>query len=376
MKRVESQIAENNRFAYAASSILPIRKAAFLVLCLLPIAILGCQKPHSLNVIASVDGEAIPRSELDRHFKAQRQNYRGSQVESQDEADTSRLNLLNYLIDQTILQQRAARMNLTAKDEDIDIKLLSIREQYSEAEFTQLLQESNQTIEDLRRDVRRYLTLDRLLNKEINSKIRVTDTDVERYFNAHQAQYNLAENRYRIAQIVVMGRRGQNTFISQTTDPTSDAEARTKIEILRGRLTAGEDFGTVAIRYSEDQSAQNGGDVGFFSESQLRSDPRLYEAVSKLKVGQFSNILHVNSNTLTEPICYKILKLIAREAAGHRSLDPLVRQEIHDEIRNERSQLLQIAYFQTLRDGSKIENHLAEEILKQNTGSSVSSDQN
>ncbi|RSL16010.1 peptidyl-prolyl cis-trans isomerase SurA [Edaphobacter aggregans] len=367
---------ENYELTCVASRLLPARKIVVSIFYFLFIAVPGCRKPHDFTVIASVNGEAIRRSELDRLFKAQRQSFGGSQMERQDQADSSRLNLLNYLIDQTILQQRAARMNLTAKDEDVDTRLLAIREQYSQAEFTQLLLESHQTIDDLRRDVRRYLTLDRLLNKEINSKIRVTDADVEQYFNAHQAQYNLAENRYRIAQIVVMDLRGKSTFVPQAGDPRSDAEARMRIEILRNRLTAGEDFGTVAIRYSEDQSAQNGGDVGFFSESQLRSDPQIYDTVTKLKVGQFSNILHVSPTTLTQPVCYKILKLIARDVAGRRSLDPLVQQEIHDEILNERSQLLQIAYFQTLRDGSNIQNHLAEEIFAQGTSNSVSPGKN
>jgi SurA N-terminal domain len=94
-----------------------------------------------LNVIASVNGEAIWRSELDRLYKAQ-QSENDTQAESQDQADTQRLTILDHLIDQTILQQRAVRMNLMANDEEMDIKLHSIEEQYSEAEFTQLLQES------------------------------------------------------------------------------------------------------------------------------------------------------------------------------------------------------------------------------------------
>jgi peptidyl-prolyl cis-trans isomerase SurA len=343
-----------------------VRPFQRVLVCFLCITIFGCQKPYDLNVIASVNGEAIWRSEVDRLYKAQ-QSENATQAESQDQADTERLTILDNLIDQTILQQRAARMNLMANDEEVDIKLHSIREQYSEAEFTQLLQESNQTIGDLRRDVRRYLTLDRLLNKEINSKISVTDADVERYFNAHQAQYNLTEDRYRIGQIVVTGFHGGSSTPLQAAGPGSETEARKKIEILKGRLEAGEDFSDVAIRYSEDRSAKTSGGIGFLLESQLRSEPETYEAVSKLKVGQVSNIFRVNPKTLTEPVCYKILKLIAHDVAGRRGLDPLVQQEIHDQIWSERSQLLHVAYFEALRDGSKIENHLAEEIFSPGT---------
>jgi peptidyl-prolyl cis-trans isomerase SurA len=362
MKRVKTQAMEVSRPMRAVSCVRPFQKVLVWVLGFVSVAIFGCQKAHDLNVIASVNGDAIWRSELDRLYRTQ-QTENGTQGESQDQADTERLAILDDLIDQTILQQRAARMNLMANDEEVDIKLHSIKEQYSEAEFTQLLQESNQTIGDLRRDVRRYLTLDRLLNKEINSKISVTDADVERYFNTHQAQYNSAEVRYRIGQIVVKGLGGVSAFTPQGAAPGSETAARKRIEFLKGRVDAGEDFSVVAIRYSMDRSAQTSGGIGFLSESQLRSDPETYEAVSKLRIGQVSDILQVIPKTITEPVCYKILKLIARDVAGRRSLDPLVQQEIHDQIRSERSQLLQVAYFQTLRDGSKIENHLAEEIL-------------
>jgi peptidyl-prolyl cis-trans isomerase SurA len=363
MKPVENLMMENSRLMRTVWRVRPFQG---VLVCFFCIAVFGCQKPYDLNVIASVNGEAIWRSELDRLYKAQH-SENGTQAESQDQADTARLRILDDLIDQTILQQRAVRMNLMANDEEVDIKLHSIKEQYSEAEFTQLLQESNQTIGDLRRDVRRYLTLDRLLNKEINSRILVTDADVERYFNVHQAQYNLTEDRYRIGQIVVTGFRGGSTATLQGAGPRSETEARKKIEIIKNRLDAGEDFSVVANRYSEDQSAQTSGGIGFLLESQLRSDPETYEAVSKLKVGQVSNILRVNPETLTEPVCYKILKLIARDVAGRRGLDPLVQQEIHDQIWSERSQLLQVAYFGTLRDGSKIDNHLAEEIVSRGT---------
>jgi peptidyl-prolyl cis-trans isomerase SurA len=272
MKRVENLKTENFGLMRPVSHIRPFQDVLVWILCFLSVAIFGCEKPHDLNVIASVNGEAIWRSEVDRLSKTQ-QSENGPQAESQDQADAARLTILQDLIDQTILQQRAARMNLMANDEEVDIKLHSIREQYSEVEFAQLLQESNQTIGDLRRDVRRYLTLDRLLNEEINSKISVTDADVERYFNAHQAQYNLAEDRYQIGQIVVKGLRGVSSSTLQGTGPRSETEARKKIEILKGRLDAGEDFSVAAIRCSEDRSAQTSGGIGFLLESQLRSDP-------------------------------------------------------------------------------------------------------
>ena len=55
----------------------------------------------------------------------------------------------------------------------------------------------------MKHDLRRSLTIDKLLNKEINSKITVTDADVANYYNQHKAEFNLIETQYHLAQILV-----------------------------------------------------------------------------------------------------------------------------------------------------------------------------
>jgi peptidyl-prolyl cis-trans isomerase SurA len=65
-------------------------------------------------------------------------------------------------------------------------------------------------------------------------------------------------------------------------------------------------------------------------------------------------------------IGYAIYKLLAREPAGQRELsDPRVQQTIHTQLHNNRAQLLQNAYLETLHDEAKVKNYFAEEILKQ-----------
>jgi peptidyl-prolyl cis-trans isomerase SurA len=239
-----------------------------------------------------------------------------------------------------------------------------VTDRYSDEKFAELLHESHETLENFRNDVRRYLIVDRLLNKEVNSKISVTDADIQQYFDMHQAQYNLMEDQYGLNQIVVGTSYTSTPLQGPASRLTTDAEAKARVEAIRIRLESGENFSTVAQRYSDDKSGQFGGNIGFFSESQLRSRPGLFEAVSNLKVGQISEVLRAGSTSLAEPLCYRILMLIAHEKAGHRSLDPLLQQEIHTRLQDERSQVLQIAYLQTLRDGAQVQNHLAERVLQ------------
>ena len=69
----------------------------------------------------------------------------------------------------------------------------------------------------------------------------------------------------------------------------NDAEAKKKIQMIENRLDSGEDFASVAMNFSEQpETAQNGGDLGFIPESSLKGDKNAYEAITKLKPGQYS----------------------------------------------------------------------------------------
>ena len=195
------------------------------------------------------------------------------------------------MIDIEILDQRAAKMNLTATNEEVDAKIAEMKAPFTEDQFQQKLKESNQTLDELKHDVRRGLTSNKLLNKEVNSKIAVTDADVTNYFNQHKSgrvQPGL-ETNYHLAQIQVTGVPSTQPGNLQGSKAANDAEAEKKIKALKNRLDSGEDFGALAMNFSESpETAPNGGDMGFVAESQMHADPAIYNAVTKLKAGQIT----------------------------------------------------------------------------------------
>ena len=350
---------------FTLSTIPPARLAAFTAALLL-LTLAGCHKQHGADVVASVNGHAIPRADLDHYYDQQEKGKQDQQPVTTEQADSDRLTILRGLIDQEIIEQRAARMNLTATDDEVNAKLTEMKAPYTEDIFNQRLHQSGQTLDQVRRDLRRSITLDKLLNKEINSKINVTDAEVVAYFNTHKTDFNLIENRYHLAQVVVTSLPEQGASNLQGSKATNDADARKKIQTLKNRIDAGEDFGAIAANFSENpQTAANGGDMGFPAESQLRQDPLTFAAVSKLKAGETTDIIPmVGTPGSKQPIGYAILKLISRESAGQRDLtNPAVQQQIRDELRNSRSQLLKGAYLEMVRDQAKVENYLAEEIF-------------
>ncbi len=344
--------------------------AAMLLLLVLPV---GCKQQHGADVVASVNGKAINRSELDRVFNDQQRNKQDAQPETDEQAKSDRLTMLRSLIDGEIIDQRAAKMNLTATNEEVDAKLTDMKSHYTEEQFAEVLKQSGRTLDEVRRDIRRQITLDKLLNKEINSKINVTDGEVAAFYNTHKADFNLIDNKLHLAQIVVTSLPAQQPGAAnlQGSKATTDADARKKIETLKAQVDSGADFAAVAANYSEDpQTAPNGGDMGFIAESQLRQSGPIFEAVSKLKAGENTAILPIMPPGARQPVGYSIIRLISREAAGQRDLtNPAVQQSIRDQLRTTREQLLKTAYLEMLRDQAKVENYYAEEIFKAGSGS-------
>jgi peptidyl-prolyl cis-trans isomerase SurA len=317
--------------------------------------------------MATVNGKDILRADMEKYYKASVGDTQ--QKPSAEQADIVRLNILKQMIDDEILWQRATKLNLAASDEDVNAKLTEMKAPYTQDEFYNQLKQRNMTLDDLKRDLRRSLTRTKLLNKEIESKINITDAEISDFYAAHKSEFNLIEPRYGLAQIMVTDTPAPQAGNLQNNKASGDADAKKKIEALHSKLDSGEDFSAVAMNFSENpNTAPNGGDMGFVLESQLRTEPEVYNAISKLKPGQITDVLPVydSAGPGRRTVGYAIYKLISKEAAGQRELnDPRVQQVIRQGLRENHAQLLQNAYFEMLHDEAKVRNNFAEQILKQ-----------
>ena len=335
-----------------------------LLLLLSVAALVGCQR-KSGDVVARVNGKNIARADLEKYFQSrvaadpqQAQQLDGAQGES------IRLNVLNELVASEILMQRAEKLGLLATDDEVNQRLTEMRSPYTAEQFQKTLKDRGLTEADLKRNIRVNLTEEKVFNKEINSKINVTDAEVAAYYNAHKAEFNLIEPQFHVAHIFV----AVNGSPQMTNDkPHTQAEAMQKIQSLYNRLQSGEDFEAVAKAYSEDPGTKNnGGDLGPMPESALRNtDMTTRDAVLKLKTGQYSAVIPVTDPATKRIAGFRIVKLISREPAGQRELsDPRVVQFIRDQLKNSREQLLKAAYLEVVRNHAKVENYFAEDVLK------------
>src|SRR6267378_3661599 len=176
------------------------RAAAWLPLAAMVLtAAAGCNKEarHAPDVWAVVNGKEIKREEVDKYYRT-RVNPEG-QEPSPEESLSQKLNVLDELINNEILLEKAKKLNL-----------------------------------------------------EVVAKISITDQDVTDFYNANKAQFNVAEPQYHIAQILVTPRKEQQLRNRKNDDATNEAEAQRKVKMLMDRLNSGADFAQLAMDYSED----------------------------------------------------------------------------------------------------------------------------
>jgi len=339
---------------------------SFIFLLTTALVLTACNKGPQEGVVATVNGKPILRADIDKLYNAQFAN--NPQQLTPDQADSARLQILQSLILDQIVEQRAAQQNLTATDAEVDAKVAEAKAPYTEEQFQAKLKASNESLDELRHDLRRSISFDKLLNKEINSRISITDADVSNYYNAHKAEFNLPEDEFHLAQIIVtVGPPSTGNNNLQNNKAVSEDDARKKIQAIKNRLESGEDFGTLAMNFSENPStAPNGGDMGLIPESALKQQPPVFAAVSKLHAGQDTDIISFPDQNDPKRIGgFAVFRLIEKASQGQRDLnDPRVQQAIRQQLHDSRSQLLKAAYGEMLHNQAKVENYLAEQIFK------------
>ena len=335
----------------------PLGRGCLILLLSLIGTSLTCNRGPSgdREVWAEVDGKPIYRDQVERYYRTRAPAE--SEAVSQEQALNLKLSILAELINNQILIAHATRARIEVSDAEIDTKIKELHSPYSQEEFEKKLAEQGLNSGSLREEIRQSLLINKLLNKEIASRVNPTEKEIAAYYERNKNQFDLPEAQYHLAQIAVTPFAESQVRNSKNDDAKNVAAADRKINALYARLRAGDDFGTVATEYSEDpRTAPGGGDMGYIPAGTVESSPILKNAVTSMRPGQISGVQR-------SPNGYYIFKLMGREEAGQRSIsDPQVQSSIRQMLASEREQLLKAAYLDDLRNRAQVVNYLAQKI--------------
>ncbi len=315
-------------------------------------------KAVSADTWAVVDGRDITRQDVENAYRRVRDV---SQTLSPEEELTAKLTLLNDLIVQDILLAKAATLKLEVPATEVDTAYANAGKNIAAEVFQQELTRRGLTPAELREGLRRELLTQKVITQEIGSKVTVTDKEITDFFNVNRAQFNIAEESYHVAQIVVTPVRDARIANRTGDDAETPQAAAAKIQMLMERLKAGASFRDLAIGYSEDpESAPRGGDLGFVPLSQIKqAPPALRDAVLNKEPGAV-NVASSNG-------AFALVLVVAREQAGQRDLSmPAVKDGITETLRGRKDQLLRAAYLTAIRSDAQVVNYMARRLVESN----------
>ena len=253
-----------------------------------------------------------------------------------EDALTAKLSLLDELIIQDILLAKARALKIELPVSELETAYSEAKKNISDEAFQQELTRRKVTADDMREGLRRELLAQKVIEQEVGSKVAVTDQEVSDFFNANRAQFNVLEEGYHLAQIVVTPVRDPQLANRTGDDATSPQAAQAKVQMLMERLKAGASFGDLAVGYSEDpESAQRGGDLGLVPMSRLKqAPPPLRDAVLQSPAGTVKVVSMGGAHSL--------ILVVSHEPAGQRDLAmPAVKERITTGLRGRKEQLLQ-----------------------------------
>lgn len=231
------------------------------------------------EVIADCNGDTIPKAEFEGAVRAVEQRAGGPiPAEKRDEVYRG---VLNDLVAYRLLKQETKQRSLNVTDADVDQRINAFKQQLgTEANFKAALQAQQITEAKLREDALTDLLVSKLLDQEVNQKVLVKPTDIAAFYEKNPDRFQQGETM-RASHILVL--------VPAEANPQARAALRARAETALKAAKAGKDFGQLARQYSQDSSAQRGGDLGFFPKGQMV--PAFDQAAFALTPGQVSELV-------------------------------------------------------------------------------------
>jgi peptidyl-prolyl cis-trans isomerase SurA len=241
------------------------------------------------SIVAWVNSDIILKSEYDKRVTEIRdeltRNSNGKAQPAQlEQAIREQTKLaLKELIDESLYRQQAKEMGLTGELEVL--KALERMRQERKLPSPEALEKEivaqGYTLDEVKENVRIQVLRDQVLQREVYSRVVITNDEVRKYYDDRQKDFDRPAGIHLREITVITENRGEEEKASQ----------RKKIEEALAAVKKGDDFSTVAAKYSESQTASEGGDFGFFTKGEL--SPSLEEVVGKLEKGQVTDVIPV-----------------------------------------------------------------------------------
>jgi parvulin-like peptidyl-prolyl isomerase len=307
-----------------------------LIVTLFAVGAIRSQAAVVDKIVAVVNNEIVTLSELNTQAEPFQERIDKSYTGKDKNRllEETRKTILNRMVDQILIKQEAKRLGIVIKDDEINSMVTEMLKKRSMTmdEFKNLLARDGLSLESYKEEAREHLMRSRLANREIRSKVMVTEQEIGEYYKVHREEYE-GRVAVKIRQIVLLC--PSNAAVEKKR------EVRAEMEFILARIKNGEDFADLAAKYSPGI----GGELGFVEKGAMLQ-PVEEEAFS-LKVGAMSGIIE-------SPAGYHIIQVLDKRGAGIKSFES-VRAEIIEELTKEKTEKKFEEWIGELRKKSYVE---------------------
>jgi peptidyl-prolyl cis-trans isomerase SurA len=260
------------------------------------------------RVAAVVNDGVVLQSELDAQSREIEARLRAQNVALPPES-VLRGQVLDRLVQEEIQQQHADRAGIRVSDEQVNAALEDIarRQNLTLEQLPQKLAADNIDYAQYRVELRKEIARQILRQRDVVQRIVVTPRELDQYLE-HQKKTASAANEYNIAHILIA--------VAQDAKPAQLAQASKLAHEVDERARSGEEFGALAVTYSQSESALEGGSLGWRKGTELPTF--LADVVARMQPGDVSDVLQTPSG-------FHIVKLLETRAAG----GPQIVQQVH-----------------------------------------------
>ncbi len=258
------------------------------------------------RIIAVVDQDVITEKELQEKINSVIGNLKSQKIEIPAE-NVLRKQVIERLIADSIQIQLAYQTGLKISDAQVDktIERIAEKNKLNVADFKKTLEKDGTNFYKFREEIRNEITIAQLKEREVDSKIVITDGEIDNFLNAQSKEI---QDEFEVAHILIR--------VPEDASPEKLEKLKNKAEEAAKQIQSGKNFTQVSVAFSETPNALEGGNLGWKKASDL---PTLFvDALKKTEVGKLTPILR-------SPNGFHILKLINKKGSS----GPLVVEQTH-----------------------------------------------
>jgi peptidyl-prolyl cis-trans isomerase SurA len=292
------------------------------------------------RVVAVVNQEIITFSEVEKMSRSlQVEIQTEDRLERRERVQEIFRKVLEKLIEEKLIDQEVKKSGIKVTSKEVEGAIEEVKRRYAvdQENFEKLLAAEGVTLETFKKEIEKQILRTKVINWAVKVEPMAGEKELRDFYQKHIDRYRVNES-YRISHILFP--------IPKDASLEQSREIRKRSQKVLERIKGGEDFGEMALLYSEDPSSRkDGGDMGYFKRGELL--PTLEREALRLQVGEVSGVIRTEFG-------FHIVKLLDRKGGEPPSFEE-VKEKVQADYYDREMEKAYLQFLSKLKEKSVIE---------------------